>query len=105
MTASVASWSMTTSSARCFNGIIITVEFGMNKAISKILFSLKCQYIYIYNIYTHTCTFRVIRPTVDNFESRLNSSHRVLFKSFCVQILVSILANSFLYNADSINLQ
>ena len=33
MTASVASWSMTTSSARCFNSFIITVEFGTNKAI------------------------------------------------------------------------
>ena len=42
MTASFASWSMTTSSARCFNSVIITVEFGANKAISKILFSLKC---------------------------------------------------------------
>ena len=41
MTASVASWSMTTSSARCFNSVIITVEFGTNKAISLILFSLK----------------------------------------------------------------
>ena len=40
MTASVASWTMTTSSAKCFNSIIITVEFGTNKAISKILFSL-----------------------------------------------------------------
>ena len=39
MTASVASWSMTTSSSRCFN----TVEFGTNKAISKILFSLRCH--------------------------------------------------------------
>ena len=44
MTASVASWSMTTSSARCFNGVIITVEFGTNKAISQILFSLKCHH-------------------------------------------------------------
>ena len=43
MTASVASWSMTTSSARCFNSVIITVEFETNKAISKIPFSLKCQ--------------------------------------------------------------
>ena len=40
MTASVVSWSMTTSSARRFNGVIITVEFGTNKAISQILFSL-----------------------------------------------------------------
>ena len=38
MTASVASWSTTTSSARCFNSVIITVEFGTNKAISKIIF-------------------------------------------------------------------
>ena len=43
MTASVASWPMTTSSARCFNSVIITVEFGTNKAISKILFSFKCH--------------------------------------------------------------
>ena len=42
MTASVASWSMTTSSAKCFNSVIITIEFGMNKAISQILFSFKC---------------------------------------------------------------
>ena len=43
MTASVASWSMTTSSARCFISVIITVEFGTNKAFKKILFSLKCH--------------------------------------------------------------
>ena len=43
MTASVASWSMTTSSAWCFSSVIITVEFGTNKAISEILFSLKCH--------------------------------------------------------------
>ena len=43
MTESAASWTMTTSSARCFNSVIITVEFGTNKAISKILFSLKCH--------------------------------------------------------------
>ena len=43
MTASVAWWSMTTSCARCFNTVIITVEFGMNKVISTILFSLKCH--------------------------------------------------------------
>ena len=43
MTASVASWSMTTSSARCFNSVIIMVEFGTNKAISKILFSHRCH--------------------------------------------------------------
>ena len=43
MTASVASWSMTSSSARCFNSAIITVEFGTNKIISKIIFSLKCH--------------------------------------------------------------
>ena len=43
MTASIASWSMTTSSAMCFNSVIITVELGTNKAISKILFSLKCH--------------------------------------------------------------
>ena len=43
MTASVASWSMTTSSARCFNSVIIRVEFGTNEAISKILFLLKCH--------------------------------------------------------------
>ena len=43
MTASVASWSMTTSSARFINSVIVTVEFGTNKAISKILFSLKCN--------------------------------------------------------------
>ena len=42
MTASVASWSMT-SSARCFNSVIITVEFGTNKAIPKIPFPLKCH--------------------------------------------------------------
>ena len=42
-TASVASWSMTASSARCFNRVIITVEFGTNKVISHILFSLKCH--------------------------------------------------------------
>ena len=43
MTASVALWSMTTSSARCFNSVIIKVEFGMNKAILLILFSFKCH--------------------------------------------------------------
>ena len=43
MTASVASWLMTTSSARCFIRVIITVEFGANKAISDILFSPKCR--------------------------------------------------------------
>ena len=43
MTASVASWSTTTSSARCFNSVFITVMFGTNKVISKILFSLKCH--------------------------------------------------------------
>ena len=43
VTASVASWSMKTRSARCFNSVIITVEFGTNKAISQILFSLKCH--------------------------------------------------------------
>ena len=43
MTESVASWSMTTSSAKCFNSVIITVEFGTNKVISKILFSLRCH--------------------------------------------------------------
>ena len=43
MTTSVASWSMTTSSARCFNGDIITVEFGTNKAISDILFLFECH--------------------------------------------------------------
>ena len=45
MTTSVASWLMTTSSAWCFNSVIIMVEFGRNKAISKILFSLKCHKI------------------------------------------------------------
>ena len=43
MTASVASWSMTTSSAKCFSSVIIMVLFGTNKAISHILFSLKCH--------------------------------------------------------------
>ena len=39
MTACVASWSMTTSSARCFNSGFIAVEFGKNKAFSQILLS------------------------------------------------------------------
>ena len=41
MTASVALWSKTTSSARCFNSVFITVEFGKNKAIAQIISSLK----------------------------------------------------------------
>ena len=43
MTASVASWSMTTSSARCFDSVIIMVEIGTNNAILQILFSLNCH--------------------------------------------------------------
>ena len=43
MTASVASWSVTSSSAWCFNSVIITVEFGTINAISQILFSLRCH--------------------------------------------------------------
>ena len=43
MTASVASWSMTYSGAKCFNSDIFTVEFGTNKAISQILSSPKCH--------------------------------------------------------------
>ena len=45
----------------------------------------------------------MIRPSVDNFGSKLCSSYRVIFKSFCVQILVSIMADSFVYFADLIN--
>ena len=41
VTASVASWSMTTSSARCFKSEMITVELGTNKVISHILLSFK----------------------------------------------------------------
>ena len=50
-------------------------------------------------------TLAMYRPGVDNFESRSNSSHRVTFVRFCFQILVCIMANSFIYFADLINPQ
>ena len=69
-----------------------------------VLFIL-CIYIVhiIYLCYIYIC--RVIRPSVDNFEKRLCGSYRVIFKSFSVYILVSIMVNSFLCFADLINPQ
>ena len=43
VTASVASCSMTTGSAMCFKSVLNTVEFRDNKAISQILFTLRCH--------------------------------------------------------------
>ena len=43
VTASVAFWSMVTSSALCINGDIFVVELGANKVISHILYSFKCH--------------------------------------------------------------
>ena len=34
---------LSTSSARCFNGVVITVKIGKNKVILKVLFTFKCN--------------------------------------------------------------
>ena len=43
MIASVASWSMETSSVWCINGVFIAVEFLAYKVISQIILTFKCH--------------------------------------------------------------
>ena len=66
--------------------------------VNKLTFRINCNK-------TGCVKTRVIRQSVDTFESRLYNSHRVIWGIFSVHILVSNMADSFQYFSILINPQ